>query len=239
MSLLRQIAAMIRVMVMLVGGLGLLVELASGQPAPSNLGSVGPDSNPVEGKDLETATRGGGCFWCVEAVYQRVDGVTAVLSGYAGGHIPNPTYEAVCTGRTGHAEVCQVTFDPEVISFEQILLIFFKSHDPTSLNRQGQDVGTQYRSVVFYHDDAQRGAAEKVIAEISSEKVFGRKKIVTEISPLPDFYPAEQYHQNYFRLHPEAAYCQTTIRPKIEKFEKLFKEQSRQQKEREAKKKKK
>ena len=239
MSLLRQAAAMGRVMAMVVFGMVIATGWASGQSLPSSVGPAAGDSYPAAGKNLETATLGGGCFWCVEAVYQRVDGVTAVLSGYAGGDIPNPTYEAVCTGRTGHSEVCQVTFDPEVISFEQILLIFFKSHDPTSLNRQGQDVGTQYRSVVFYHDDAQRDATEKVIAEISSEKVFGRKKIVTEISPLPDFYPAEQYHQNYFRLHPESAYCQTTIRPKIEKFEKLFKEHSRQQNERESKRKKK
>jgi len=210
-----------------------------GQSSNAPSAASEPASSQSSDKKLATATLGAGCFWCVEAVYQRVDGVTAVVSGYAGGDILNPTYEAVCTGRTGHAEVCQVTFDPSIVSFEQILLIFFKSHDPTTLNRQGQDVGTQYRSVVFYHDDEQRDLSEKVINEISSEKVFGKKKIVTEISPLPDFYPAEQYHQNYFRLHPEAAYCQFTIVPKIEKFEKLFKEQSRLQKEREAKKKKK
>jgi peptide-methionine (S)-S-oxide reductase len=190
-------------------------------------------------RKLETATLGGGCFWCVEAVFQRVDGVTAVVSGYAGGSVPNPTYDAVRTGGTGHAEVCQVTFDPSIVSFEQILLVFFKTHDPTSLNKQGLDIGTQYRSVIFYHDEEQRLVAEEVIDEIKDEKAFRKRKIVTEISPLPDFHVAEQYHQNYFRLHPEAFYCQSTIVPKIEKFEKNFKEQSRLQKERESKRKKK
>ena len=207
--------------------------LLLGMGWPGGRAAVAAENEP------QTITLGGGCFWCVEAVYQRVDGVTKVVSGYAGGEVANPTYEAVCTGRTGHAEVCQITFDPSVVSLEQILLIFFKSHDPTTLNKQGVDVGTQYRSVVFYDGDEQREAAEKMIDELKSEKVFGKKKIVTEFSPLPEFYPAEDYHQNYFRTHPGEKYCQITIVPKIEKFEKLFKEQSRLQKEKAAKKKKK
>ncbi len=196
-----------------------------------------PSNESLTEKNFETATFGGGCFWCVEAVFQRVDGVTGVVSGYAGGQVENPTYKAVCTGRTGHAEVCQITFDPSIVSFEQMLAIFLKSHDPTTLNKQGKDVGTQYRSVVFYHDENQRVATENVIAKFKEEKVFGMKKLVTEISPLPDFYPAEAYHQNYFRLNPSEAYCQFTIVPKIEKFERVFKDLSAVQKAKQAKKK--
>ena len=188
----------------------------------------------AEEKKLETATFGGGCFWCVEAVYQRVNGVKSVVSGYAGGSVVHPTYEAVGTGRTGHAEVCQITFDPTVVTFEEMLMIFFDSHDPTTLNKQGNDVGTQYRSVVFYEDEAQRESTEKIKAKLLEQKKF--RKIATEISPLPDFYAAEAYHQNYFKSHPEAGYCQYTIVPKVEKFEKHFKENSVIQKEREAKK---
>ena len=194
-----------------------------------------PNPNkPSDENKMETATFGGGCFWCVEAVYQRVDGVKTVVSGYAGGLVAHPSYEAVCTGQTGHAEVCQITFDPSVVSFDEMLLIFFKTHDPTELNKQGADVGTQYRSVVFYEDDAQREATEKMTAKLLEDKVY--RKIVTEISPLPDFYAAEAYHQNYFKLHPEAAYCKSMIDPKVAKFEKLFKENSKLQKEREEKK---
>lgn len=189
----------------------------------------------IEGKKMETATFGGGCFWCVEAVFQRVDGVVKVVSGYAGGHVPNPTYEQVCTKTTGHAEVCQITFDPSVVSFEELLLVFFKTHDPTTPNQQGNDHGPQYRSVVFYDGDAQREATEKMIAKLTEEKVY-RKKIVTEVSPLPEFYSAENYHQNYFKLNPQQGYCRMIIQPKVEKFEKLFKENSRMQKEKEAKK---
>ncbi len=189
---------------------------------------------PTEAKKLETATFGGGCFWCVEAVYQRVDGVKSVVSGYTGGSVVNPTYEAVCTGRTGHAEVCQITFDPSVVTFDELLLIFFKTHDPTSLNKQGADEGTQYRSVFYYEDEAQRLATEKMKAKLLEEKVY--KRIVTEISPLADFYPAEAYHQNYFKTHPNAPYCRNIINDKVAKFEKLFKENSKLQKEREEKK---
>ena len=195
-------------------------------------------SIPIKASDekkLETATFGGGCFWCVEAVYQRVDGVKSVVSGYAGGHVSNPTYEQVGTKLTGHAEVCQITFDPSVISFDEMLLIFFKTHDPTTPDQQGNDFGPQYRSVVFYEDEAQRVATEKMKEKLLAEKVY--RKIVTEISPLPVFYPAEAYHQNYFRLHPQAAYCRNIIDAKVEKVEKLFQENSKVQKEREEKKK--
>ncbi len=196
-------------------------------------------SIPIKASDekkLETATFGGGCFWCVEAVYQRVDGVKSVVSGYAGGHVSNPTYEQVCTKLTGHAEVCQITFDPSVVSFDEMLLIFFKSHDPTTKDQQGMDKGPQYRSVVFYNDDAQREATEKMKAKLLEEKVF--RKISTEISPLPDFYPAEAYHQNFFKLNPDHGYCRNVIVDKVAKFEKQFKENSKLQKEKEAKKKK-
>jgi len=192
-------------------------------------------TNTQDEKKLEKATFGGGCFWCVEAVYQRVDGVKSVVSGYAGGSVENPTYEVVCTERTGHAEVCQITFDPSVVTFDEMLLIFFKTHDPTSLNKQGADVGTRYRSVVFYEDEAQRVATEKMKEKLLEEKIY--RKIVTEVSPIPVFYPAEAYHQNYFKLHPEEAYCRNIIDAKVAKFEKLFKENSKVQKEREEKKK--
>lgn len=163
----------------------------------------------------EKATLGGGCFWCLEAVYERYQGVTAVVSGYAGGSRPNPTYEQVCSGATGHAEVVQLTFDPSVISFGTLLEIFWQAHDPTTLNRQGNDVGTQYRSVIFYHSEEQKTAAEKSLAE--AQKDF-RDKIVTEISPAPEFFPAEEYHQGYFRTHPNVPYCFYVIRPKLAKL---------------------
>lgn len=191
----------------------------------------------TEGKKLETATFGGGCFWCVEAVYQRVDGVKSVVSGYAGGHVSNPTYEQVCTKQTGHAEVCQITFDPSVVSFDEMLLIFFKSHDPTTKDQQGADHGPQYRSVVFYNDEAQREATVKMIDKLTEERVY-KKKIETEVSPLPDFYPAEANHQNFFKLNPGNAFCRNVIVDKVAKFEKQFKENSKLQKEKEAKKKK-
>lgn len=203
---------------------------ANGKPSKSSSASEDSDE-----KKLETATFGGGCFWCVEAVYQRVNGVKSVVSGYAGGTVVNPSYEAVCTGQTGHAEVCQISFDPSVVTFDEMLLIFFKTHDPTSLNQQGPDRGTQYRSVVFYDSDAQREATIKMIDHLMKDKII-KKKIVTEISPLPDFYPAEAYHQNYFKLHPQEGYCRNIIDPKVAKFEKLFKENSKLQKEREEKK---
>ncbi|NHI88954.1 MAG: peptide-methionine (S)-S-oxide reductase [Candidatus Thorarchaeota archaeon] len=172
--------------------------------------------------NMETATFGSGCFWCTEAVFQQLKGVSSVVSGYAGGHVENPTYQQVCTGRTGHAEVCQIQFDPEQISFEELLEVFFNTHDPTTLNRQGNDVGSQYRSVIFYHDEEQRKKAEKVKAEL--DKSGTRKNpIVTEIVPFENFYKAEDHHQNYYRNNPGEGYCRLVIAPKLDKFEKVFK----------------
>ena len=169
----------------------------------------------------ELATLGGGCFWCTEAVFERLDGVKSVTSGYAGGKKDNPTYEDICTGATGHAEVTQVEFDPKKITFERLLDVFWAAHDPTTLNRQGADSGTQYRSVIFYHSDAQRIAAEK--SKKAAQVVFS-SPIVTEISPLPKFYKAEGYHQDYYSNNSRAPYCQAVIRPKLEKLrEKLNK----------------
>lgn len=174
-------------------------------------------------RQLETATLGGGCFWCVEAVYQDVKGVERVVSGYAGGHVENPTYQQVCTGRTGHAEVAQITFDPDVISYEEILYIFWRVHDPTTLNRQGNDVGPQYRSAIFYHNEEQKAIAERSLAETEAAKVWPNP-IVTEIAPLDTFYEAEDYHQNYYRNNPYQPYCMYVIDPKVRKFRKSFQE---------------
>lgn len=165
----------------------------------------------------ELATLGGGCFWCVEAVFEQLRGVRSVRSGYAGGSPPNPSYELVCTGSTGHAEVVQITFDPAVISYREILEIFFVTHDPTTLNRQGADWGTQYRSVIFTHDETQRAIAEAVIADLTGEGVFDRP-IVTEVTPLDAFYAAETYHQAYYRRNGDKPYCQAVIAPKIAKL---------------------
>jgi peptide-methionine (S)-S-oxide reductase len=169
----------------------------------------------------ELATLGGGCFWCTEAIYQMLPGVKSVTSGYAGGHTPNPTYEQVCTGDTGHAEVIQVEFDPGVISYEKILDAFWDAHDPTTLNRQGADAGTQYRSAIFYSSEAQKAVAEK--SRKSAQARFDQP-ITTEIAPLKKFYKAELYHQDYFRNNPNAGYCRFVIRPKVEKFEKKLKQ---------------
>jgi peptide-methionine (S)-S-oxide reductase len=164
-----------------------------------------------------TATLAGGCFWCLEAVFENLRGVDRVISGYAGGPDPSPTYEAVCSGQTGHAEVVQITFDPSVISYRELLEVYFTIHDPTTLNRQGADVGTQYRSAIFYEDAEQRRVADEVIAELERAKVWDAP-IVTEISPLLAFYPAEQYHQGYFRRNPRQQYCQIVIAPKVAKL---------------------
>ena len=168
---------------------------------------------------IETATLGGGCFWCTEAVFQELKGVQHVESGYAGGQVVNPRYEQVCEGTTGHAEVVQVRFDTDAVSFREILEIFFTIHDPTTLNRQGNDVGTQYRSVVYYHDDAQRDTAAHVIAEMAN---VWDAPIVTELTPLPDYYAAEAYHQNYFRQNPMQGYCAYIVAPKVAKFRKTY-----------------
>lgn len=169
----------------------------------------------------EVATLGGGCFWCLEAVFDELQGVVDVVSGYSGGHVPNPSYEAVCTGRTGHAEVVQITFDPDVISYRDLLRVFFSIHDPTTRNRQGADVGPQYRSVIFYHSPEQKAVAEDVIAELDAAGIWGRP-IVTEVTPFQAFYPAEDYHQEYYRRNPYQGYCQVVIAPKVAKFRKEF-----------------
>jgi peptide-methionine (S)-S-oxide reductase len=166
-------------------------------------------------KQKEVATLGGGCFWCLEAVYENVKGVKEVVSGYAGGHTENPDYRSVCSGATGHAEVVQITYDPSVVRFEDLLEIFWTIHDPTTLNRQGADVGTQYRSVIFYHDKEQKKIAEASRNE--AQKRF-RDPIVTEIAPLTKFWPAEAYHQDYFRKNPDQGYCRAVVAPKVEKF---------------------
>ncbi len=169
----------------------------------------------------EVATLAGGCFWCLEAVYDELRGVTDVVSGYTGGAVPRPSYEAVCSGTTGHAEVVQVTFDPEEVSFREILQVFFTLHDPTTLNRQGHDVGTQYRSAVFPHSPEQEVVAREVIAELEREGVWD-DPIVTTIEPLEEFYPAEEYHQEYFRRNPYQPYCQVVVKPKVSKFRKQY-----------------
>lgn len=169
----------------------------------------------------ETATLAGGCFWCTEAVFSDLRGVDRVVPGYTGGTVPHPSYEQVCTGRTGHAEAVEVTFDPAVVSFHDLLVVFFTTHDPTTLDRQGNDIGTQYRSAVFYHDAAQKATVEKVVRELADAGVW-RRKIVTEIVPYSVFYEAEEYHHNYFRRNPAKSYCQIVIAPKVEKFRRQY-----------------
>ena len=174
-------------------------------------------------KQLETTTLGAGCFWCVEAIFEDLKGVVSVKSGYAGGQVANPTYEAVCTGETGHAEVVHIQFDPRVISFKEILDVFWKTHDPTTLNRQGADVGTQYRSAIFYHNKEQKRIAEQSKKEMDQSGYYA-DPIVTEITPFTNFYEAENYHQDYYRLNKQQPYCRMVITPKISKFKKEFKE---------------
>ena len=179
-------------------------------------------TNDIKEK-MEIATFGGGCFWCVEAIFERVDGVHQVESGYSGGNVANPTYKMVTSGTTGHAEVVQITFDPETVSYLELLEIFFKTHDPTTLNRQGADVGTQYRSIVLYHNEQQKEMALKVIEQLGSENIW-RDPIVTTVESFKAFYSAEAYHQEYFENNPNQGYCRLVINPKVEKFERIFKE---------------
>lgn len=171
--------------------------------------------------DEQVATLAGGCFWCLEAVFEQMQGVTRVVSGYAGGHVVDPSYDAVCSGQTGHAEVVQISFDPSLISFAELLKVFFTIHDPTTLNRQGNDIGSQYRSAIFWHNEDQLGEAKKMIGDLTREQIWSAPP-VTEILPVPVFYPAEPYHQHYFANHPEQGYCQFVIAPKVEKFRKYF-----------------
>jgi peptide-methionine (S)-S-oxide reductase len=171
--------------------------------------------------NLQTATLAGGCFWCLEAVYDEIKGVHSVESGYTGGHMDNPTYREVCNGNTGHAEVVQVHFDPGIVSYRDLLNVFFAIHDPTTLNRQGADIGTQYRSAIFYHDDEQKKVAEELIRDLNSQKIWDRP-IVTEVAKLDKFYMAEDYHQEYFARNPYQPYCQAVVAPKVSKFRKHF-----------------
>ena len=173
--------------------------------------------------NLEKATFGSGCFWCTEAIFEELKGVRSVVSGYAGGHVINPTYEEICTGTTGHAEVTQIMFDPSIISYDELLEVFWKTHDPTTLNRQGNDVGPQYRSAIFYHNDEQKQLAEKYKSELDKSGAWDNP-IVTEISPLTNYFPAEEYHQDYYANNPNQGYCAFVIAPKLEKFKKVFKE---------------
>jgi peptide-methionine (S)-S-oxide reductase len=176
--------------------------------------------------NLETATLGGGCFWCLEAIYKELKGVLSVESGYAGGHVQNPTYKQVCTGNTGHAEVVQIQYNPTIITFKDLLNVFFTIHDPTTLNRQGADIGTQYRSVIFYHNETQRKIAESSIKELEQKNLW-ENPIVTEISPFQMFFRAEDYHQDYYLNNANQPYCQVVIAPKIAKFRKKFLDQHR------------
>ncbi|MDZ7703988.1 MAG: peptide-methionine (S)-S-oxide reductase MsrA [Trueperaceae bacterium] len=183
--------------------------------------NVSPNTSSGTDAGTEVATLGGGCFWCIEAVFDQLNGVKKVVSGYEGGEVPNPTYQQVCTGSTGHAEVIEVHFDPDVVSFADILRVFFTVHDPTTLNRQGADVGTQYRSVIFYHDDEQKRTAEAVMTEIDAKNLYPNP-IVTELAPHDTFYPAESYHQDYYQNNRAQPYCQFVIAPKVAKFRKAY-----------------
>ncbi len=191
-----------------------------GESVVGDAATVTPEPKTVA---TDTATFGGGCFWCTEAVFQELEGVISVTSGYAGGHVKNPAYREVCNGTTGHAEVTQIVYDPAKVSYDDLLEVFWKTHDPTTLNRQGADVGTQYRSVVFYHNEAQRERATFLKQQLDASGAWD-KPLVTEITPINNYYPAEDYHQNYFSTNPEQAYCRAVIRPKVEKFRKVFAE---------------
>ena len=199
---------------------GLLLFAAAGYGGTPAM-STDNRSNPTSPLKLETATFAGGCFWCVEAIFQNLQGVASVVSGYTGGSVENPTYDQVCSGATGHAEAIQITFDPAKISYKELLEVFWQTHDPTTLNRQGNDTGTQYRSAIFYHSDQQRQTAELYKKELVAAKIWG-SPIVTEIVPFKKFYKAEDYHQNYYRQNAGQPYCRFVITPKVEKFRKVF-----------------
>lgn len=202
-------------------GMGLCVSCAGKSSIDSGESQAVQQINDMNKTNLELATFGAGCFWCVEAVFQELKGVEKVVSGYSGGEIKNPSYKEVCTGRTGHAEVCQIYFDPAIISYETLLEVFWTTHDPTTLNRQGADSGTQYRSVIFYHSEAQKEAAQKSLAEVAP--LLWTDPMVTEISAYTLFYPAEDYHQNFYSENADYGYCQAVINPKIYKFREKFK----------------
>ena len=208
----------------LMGSLSLLAFMSCAQEEVPLVKSKFVDmSDEKKLAELETATLGAGCFWCVEAVFQELKGVESVISGFSGGHLENPTYRDVTGGRSGHAEVAQIKYDPKQLSFDEVLEVFWQTHDPTTLNRQGNDIGTMYRSAVFYHNDEQKQTAERYKAELDASGAW-RNPIVTEISPLKDFYVAEDYHQNYFQDNKNVPYCTYVIQPKMEKFRKVFKD---------------
>lgn len=198
----------------------LMIGVACGQAPKQNKSSL-PMSQ--QENNLEVATFGGGCFWCIEAVFQRLIGVKKVVSGYAGGHKETPTYKEVCSGTTGHAEVCQIYYDPQQISYQELLEVFFTAHDPTTLNRQGADVGTQYRSIILYHNEEQKAIATHFIQKLEESKIFNAP-IVTELKAFTTFYPAEDYHQNYYNNNAAQPYCTFVVKPKVEKIKKIFAE---------------
>jgi peptide-methionine (S)-S-oxide reductase len=200
---------------------GIKAMSAAQTPRPGASETPSEQSVSEPRKKPQTATFGAGCFWCTEAVFQRLKGVQSVVSGYSGGHVKNPTYKQVSSSRTGHAEAVQITFDPDQISYAELLEVFWKTHDPTTLNRQGPDIGTQYRSIIFYHNDEQKQLAEKCKRELDQSKAF-RAPIVTQLVPFQEFFPAENYHQDYYELNSRQPYCATIIRPKVEKLEKVF-----------------
>ena len=213
----------------LVGVLTVIVLSAGAQTSSVQTNNKSESRKPMKPANLDQATFGAGCFWCTEAVFQRLEGVVSVESGYSGGTVPHPTYEQVCTGTTGHAEVTQITFDSSKISFDELLHAFWKMHDPTTLNRQGNDAGTQYRSVIFYHNDEQKRLAEKYKKELDASGAW-KSPIVTEISPFTTFYKAESYHQNYYNDNRSQPYCMFVIGPKLDKFEKVFKDKMKKEK---------
>lgn len=204
--------------------IGLMAAIAScGNISGDSIETEEIKKNNMNQDQYETAVFGAGCFWCIEAVFEELKGVETVVAGYAGGHVKNPSYREVCTGRTGHAEVAKVMYDPEVISFAELLEVFWQTHDPTTLNRQGADVGTQYRSAIFYVNEEQKEKAEEIKKKLDTSGAWD-DPIVTEISPLDHFYEAEQDHQDYYRNNPDQAYCRAVIRPKLDKFRKAFEE---------------
>ena len=212
-----------KMMLLFTGLIGMLLSSGSCTSKSDEGRKINKNEKRTMNQSMETATLGAGCFWCVEGVYQELKGVQKVVSGYSGGHKENPGYKEVCDGTTGHAEVAQITFDPSVVSFREILEVFFLVHDPTTRNRQGNDVGTQYRSAIYYHNQSQKEISESVIKELNASGAW-EKPIVTEVTAFEKFWPAEDYHQNYYKLNSEQPYCQYVVRPKLEKFRKVFKE---------------
>lgn len=206
----------------------LLVFSGCAQPTENQSINKGSKTKSLTKKNskMEVITLGAGCFWCVETVFQNLKGVEKVVSGYCGGQTKNPTYKEVCSGTTGHAEVAQITFDPSVVSLSEVLEVFFQTHDPTQLNRQGNDVGTQYRSAIFYHNESQKEESIRILNALKASGAWS-SPIVTEVSPLTTFYPAEDYHQNYYNLNSNQPYCQFVVRPKLEKFRKVFKDKAK------------